>query len=169
MIENDIKLNFPATWEKIEKENFSKYRIFSTDFAPCLFAFRTVNNEKTYIITINNYGENIEEMVNELKQNLKAIEERNLLIDNYETALIIPIFYDYMEILGKKAFVNLLKVRNDLNEFVYTFQILMEINNSMFCFASPVFDVIETNALNSVLNNFVIKQLIDVVIKSAIN
>ena len=45
MIENDIKLNFPATWEKIEKENFSKYRIFSTDFAPCLFAFRTVNNE----------------------------------------------------------------------------------------------------------------------------
>ena len=91
-----------------------------------------------------------------------------LLIDNYETALIIPIFYDYMEICGEKAFVNLLKVKNDLDEFVYTIQILLEINNSMFCFASPVFDVIETNALNSVLNNFVIKQLIDVVIKSGV-
>ncbi len=169
MFEIIFKFNFPTDWIKIEKERYPDYKIFSTDFAPCLFAFKVLNNGNTYVITINNYGENGDNMISELKRNLKNIEERNALIDKKETAFIIPIFYDYMDILGKKAFVNLLKVRNDLNEFVYTFQILMEINNSMFCFASPVFDVIETNALNSVLNSFVIKQLIDVVIKSAIN
>ena len=74
-----------------------------------------------------------------------------------------------MVVSGQRAFVNLLKVRNDYNEFVYTLQIMLEIEKSTFCFAMPVFDVSEMNAINSVLNNPVVKDLIDVVIKSAFN
>ncbi len=169
MFETKFKFNFPKDWVKIEKERYPDYKIFSSDFAPCLFAFKVVNNNNTYVVTINDYGDAGAELISELKKNLSSIEEKNALIGNKESAFVIPKFYDYMDIAGQRAFVNLLKVRNDYNEFVYTLQIMLEIEKSTFCFAMPVFDVSEMNAINSVLNNPVVKDLMDVVIKSAFN
>ena len=82
MFETKFKFNFPKDWVKIEKERYPDYKIFSSDFAPCLFAFKVVNNNNTYVVTINDYGDAGAELISELKKNLSSIEEKNALIGN---------------------------------------------------------------------------------------